>query len=172
MGAFPNWKDFIVTQKRTLSGCIPTGYEMLLRVVGFEGVDYDSFQDDFDLDKDITENTTSQNSFKSVAELINHKYPFVHIEVKVFPKGQGREKLYFVEDSLRKHRLVLISLNMNPFGQNGWHIMPVVDIDETKLTMVYYAESDDQIHLLLLSKDEFVQIHEQFDGGDDVAYLI
>jgi len=44
MSAFPNWKKFAVVQRRPNSGCIPTGYEMLLRAAKIDNIDYDTFQ--------------------------------------------------------------------------------------------------------------------------------
>lgn len=50
MSVFPNWQNFAVHQRRSRSGCIPTGYEMILRAAAADGVDFAKFQDDFDLD--------------------------------------------------------------------------------------------------------------------------
>ena len=53
----------------------------------------------------------------------------------------------------------------------GWHIMPVVDMDDEHLCLVYAVQRNGEIQLMALLKKEIVRIHEQFDGGDDVAYL-
>ena len=57
--ASPDWKRFAVFQRRPLSGCIPTGYETLLRAANIEGIDLDSLQDDFYLDQRIAEGQLS-----------------------------------------------------------------------------------------------------------------
>jgi hypothetical protein len=53
MSAFPDWQGCIVKQKRRETGCIPTGYEMILRAAGINHVTFDTFQDEFDLDKNL-----------------------------------------------------------------------------------------------------------------------
>ena len=50
MSVFPEWEKYAVPQRRQLSGCIPTGYEMLLRAAEVPDIDFDTFQDEFDLD--------------------------------------------------------------------------------------------------------------------------
>ncbi len=78
MSAFPNWEKFAVVQRRPNSGCIPTGYEMLLRAAKTENIDYETFQDDFDLDEDRYRSEHPQNDFESVAKVVNEKYPHVN----------------------------------------------------------------------------------------------
>ena len=172
MSAFPNWQEYVVIQRRPQSGCIPTGYEMLLRAAGVQGVDFNTFQDEFDLDKNRQDDDLPRNNFESVADAVNQRYPTIHFKVTVFPKTAGTDKLRFVESNITHQRLVLISLNMLPVLHHpGWHIMPVVDMDEENLLLVYGALAVNQIRLLKLPKTEFVRIHQQFDGGNDVAYL-
>jgi hypothetical protein len=172
MSVFPNWKEFVVSQRRPLTGCIPTGYETLLRAAGVSDVDFATFQDDFDLDKELNSGEVPQNNFESVSNAISRKYPHIQFKRIIFQKGEGQKKLQFIENNIRQKRLVLISLNMRPIAnQAGWHIMPVVDMDDDFLYLVYVVQSDGNIQLMKLPKQEFVRIHEQFDGGDDVAYL-
>ena len=52
MGAFPNWQKFAVHQRRQATGCIPTSYEIILRAAGIQGIDFNSFQDDFDIEEE------------------------------------------------------------------------------------------------------------------------
>lgn len=172
MTAFPNWKEFVVVQRRPLTGCIPTGYETLLRAAGVSDVDFATFQDDFDLDKDIEVGEIPQNNFDSVSNAISQKYPHIQFKRIIFQKGEGQKKLKFIENNLNQKRLVLISLNMLPIAnQSGWHIMPVVDMDDEYLYLVSAVRNNGEVQLMKLPKQEVVRIHEQFDGGDDVAYL-
>lgn len=172
MTAFPNWREFVVTQRHPQTGCISAGYETLLRAAGVSDVDFATFQDDFDLDKDLKAGEPPRNNFNSVSEAVSQKYPHIQFRRIIFPKGEGHKKLEFIENSISRKRLVLISLNMLPItNQSGWHIMPVVDMDDEHLFLVYAVQSNGEIKLLKLPKQEIVRIHEQFDGGDDVAYL-
>lgn len=172
MRAFPDWHRFVVPQRRPLSGCIPAGYEMLLRAAGIPGIDFETFQNDFDLDKDLKVGDPPRNNFDSVSEVIHKKYPYVHFKRVVFLKGEGDKKLQFVVDSVNHHRLVLISLNMLPIVHRaGWHVMPVVDLDDLHLYLIYAVQEDGNAQVMKLPKQKFIRIHEQFDGGDDLAYL-
>lgn len=169
MSIFPGWKKYAVCQKRPESGCIPTGYEMLLRAAEVETIDFDSFQDEFDLDKNIKQGEIPKNNFVSVANMIRIKYPFVLINIRTFPSGE--EKLKFIEDCLSNHRLVLISLSLTPFRHSGWHIMPVVDADQENLLLLNGVDENGKPDLKNIRKVDIVYIHNNFPGGNDVAYL-
>src|SRR6266536_23387 len=114
MSTFPNWQEYVVAQRRPNSGCIPTGYEMLLRAANVKGIDFSTVQEDFDFDKNLQNNDFPKNNFELVANAINERYSHVHFRVDVFSKGAGLDKLHFVENSINHQQLVLISLNMQP----------------------------------------------------------
>lgn len=169
MGIFPGWEKYAVRQKRPESGCIPTGYEMLLRAAEVEKINFDSFQDEFDLDKDRKPGEMPRNDFVSVANLLHQKYPSVIINIRTFPSGE--EKLKFIENCLSNHRLVLISLSLAPFGQSGWHIMPVVDANQENLLLLNGVDENGKLDLKSFRKVDIVNIHNNHPGGNDVAYL-
>jgi hypothetical protein len=172
MSTIPDWEKFIVPQKRPNSGCIPTGFEILLRAAGIEGINYETFQDEFDLDKDRKPQEQPKNDFDSVSLAVQKKYPNVNFKRISFPKGKGEEKLNFVEEQITKHRLILVSIALLPiFNVLGWHIMPVVDIDKDNLTLLYSVETNGRKQILKLKRLDFISIHNNFDGGDDVAFL-
>jgi len=172
MGDLASWKDWMVHQKRWVTGCIPAGYEMLLRAAEVEGVDYSTFQDEFDLDvgKDLTKELPS-NNFDSVAKAIQKKYQFIHFAYKRFIKAEGVDKLHFVETKLAISQVVLVSLSMKPLAGNGWHIMPIVESNENQLTFLYYVDHKMIPKTLVVEKAQFVEIHDNYDGGKDIAWL-
>ena len=54
MSAIPNWNQYVVKQRSAaILVAIPTGYEILLRAANVEGVNFETFQNDFDLDKSM-----------------------------------------------------------------------------------------------------------------------
>lgn len=169
--AFPNWQNFAVRQRRPDTGCIPTGYEMLLRAAGALDIDFDSFQDDFDLDKDLKSGESHTNNFESVADAVRKTYPRVNFRRMSFAAGKGADKLKFVEDRIVKKQPVLVSIAQKPFGGKGWHIMPVVDAADDELVLLKEIKPHSKPKTLRLRKDKFVWIHNQYNGGDDVAYL-
>ncbi|MHB0966845.1 MAG: hypothetical protein ACYC36_10375 [Bellilinea sp.] len=172
MTAFPDWKKYIVPQRRPNSGCIPTGYEIILRAAQVPGIDFDSFQEEFDLDKGNALGLVQpKNNFFTVADAIKMKYPFVKIEVKIFNKGEGVKKLQFIEDMISQQRPILISLSLKPFGRDGWHIMVVVDSNDDELCLLRYMSVHGQIFTCNIKKVDLARIHDNYDGGNDVAYL-
>jgi hypothetical protein len=171
MSVFPDWQKFAVPQRRQATGCIPTGYEMILKAAGAMGIDFAKFQDEFDLDKDLMPSQAPRNNFKSVAAAVTARYPAVVFQVREFGPGLGSNKLRFVEEQVTKKRPLLISLAQAPFNGMGWHIMPVVDMDETSLILLRVIRPDGSRELQRLLKSELVRIHNEYPGGNDVAFL-
>ncbi|MBI4990664.1 hypothetical protein HZB96_01055 [Candidatus Gottesmanbacteria bacterium] len=171
MSIFPNWEQYAVSQKRPNSGCIPTGYEILLRAANVLYVDYATFQDEFDFDKNLKPGENPTNNFQSVADAISKKYP--KIKFKIEPFSSGQDKLKRIEELLAQKRFVLISLSMTPFpfGGQGWHIMPIVDIVNDVLILLIGVDSTGKKTLMKISKQEFVKVHDKYPGGNDIAYL-
>lgn len=170
MSVFPNWKQHAVHQRRSETGCIPTGYEMILRAAGAERIDFARFQDDFDLDINLGRGQTEpKNHFGSVASEIRKKYPWVEFDWKPFTTGA--EKVAFIDEQLAKLQPVLISLAQKPYGGTGWHIMPVVDATGDKYQMLEFVEASGTCRTKWISKTEVATIHDQFDGGCEVAFL-
>lgn len=172
MSVFPNWEKYAVHQRRQDSGCIPTGYEMILRAAQVQGINFDTFQDEFDLDKGKLLFDEKENNFETVANAIQEKYPYVQIQREIFPRGKGDEKLKLIEECLENGKPVLVSLSLAPFGKNGWHIMPIVDANEAEVFLLWYVQSNDRKEVSKLLKSELVRIHDEYKGGNDVAYLV
>ena len=168
MSVFPDWKNFVVTQKRLQTGCIPTAYEILLRAAGTHGINFATFQDDFDLDQN---GGAPRNNFDSVAQEVRKKYPSVNFTNEPFLKGDGNKKLARVEEFLAERRPVIVSLANAPYGGRGWHIMVVVDATATDLILLEYVDQQGTPHTKSISKADFVYIHDNFSGGDEIAYL-
>jgi hypothetical protein len=171
MSAFPDWQQYIVKQKREETGCIPTGYEMILRAAGKNHVAFDTFQEEFDLDRNLKFGDLPRNDFESVARAIQTKYPDVRFEHIGFPQGDGLKKLEVVEHMISQTTPILISLALAPFGGREWHIMPVVDASTDSLTLFWGVNVDGTPNTKTLTKADFVHIHNNYCGGDDVAFL-
>jgi hypothetical protein len=154
---------FAVAQRRPHTGCIVTSYEILLRAAGVTGIDLDAFQDDFDLDA----LGTGRNSFSSVAAAIAQRYPAVKFKAKTFITGA--EKLDFVDNYLSRGKAVLLSVAKGPRGD--WHIMPVLAAAGSSYTLLVEMRSDGTPCTLTLSRAELIRRHDEWPGGDDVAFL-
>jgi len=145
---------------------------MLLRAADVQGVDLDSFQDEFDLDQDIAKGVPPRNNFDSVADAVRAKYP--HLVFKTVSFSTGADKLAFIEEMIAaQHRPVLVSLFMGAVfqGSAGWHIMPVVEASDDELTLLHSVLADGRCQVLRVQKGELVRIHDEFPGGKEVAYL-
>ena len=171
MSAFPDWQKYAVKQKRNETGCIPTGYEMILRAADCKNVNFETFQDEFDLDKNLRLGERPQNNFESVADAVKTKYPDIQFKHIGFEKGEGQKKLAAVEKMISQKLPVLISLALAPFGGRGWHIMPVVDSNEGSLTLLWVVDDKLGPQTKTITKTDFVRVHESCEGGNDIAFL-
>ena len=172
MPELPEWRAFAVEQRRPASGCIPTGYEMLVRAASITGIDLSTFQDDFDLDKDPKSGDVPRNNFESVAAAVHAKYPHIRLRRMAFPKGRGIDKLAFIESCLASARPVLVSLSLHGAGLGrGWHIMLAIGDAADEVLLLSKMLPNGKAEVLYVPKSELVRIHDQFPGGDDIAFL-
>ena len=143
---------------------------MLLRASKVPSIDFEKFQEEFDLD--LLNHTRGMNNFKSVADLIHVRYSHVNLNQKVFQKDEGKLKLRFIEEFVFSGKPILVSINIQIFsGVHGWHIMLVVDATENKLLLLKSVLVDGTMELFPILKTELVRIHKEYQGGDDIAYL-
>ena len=170
MSVFPDWKKYLIPQRNLRTGCISWGYEIILHAAGIKNVNFDTFQDDFDLDKNLNLGQKSRNHFSTVADAVRQRYPQIEFKRKEFPKGQGFEKVCFIENFLVKQQPILISLTKAEFG--GWHIMPVVDMDEYHFYLLNRFDSNGVENVIKMKKTEIAYRHDNWHGGEDVAFLL
>ena len=157
MAQLLNWTKTVVPQRHE-SGCIPTGYEWLIRYLKIQGVNLEIFQEDFDLGQD--------NSFDSVSAKIRHVYPTINIKVQSFIKGI--DKVNRIKSLLEEQKPCLISLALGN-GQ-GWHIMPVVRIDETTIQLIHHVDADGHC-TWVFPVAEIVWRHDYLQGGHDISWI-
>lgn len=155
----PNWEQYAVAQRRPATGCIPTGYEFLLRIGGVPGIAFDRFQEEFDLGDAV-------NNFRSVADAVTRKYPQARFEVKVFDRGE--DELRFIKESLDRGQPILVSLRTSPNG--GWHIMPVLAYNNTELILLYMMNADGVKDVRAIKVWDFLRRTDDW-GGREVAWL-
>jgi hypothetical protein len=96
----------------------------------------------------------------------------VELKAEAWAQGNGHEKLLFIEKHLTNNRPLLISLSLEPLGIPNWHTVPAVDMDATTVTLLRAMRPDGTHQLEKINKCMLVQIHDNFKGGDDVAYLV
>jgi hypothetical protein len=157
MAQLSDWTKTVVPQRHE-SGYIPTGYEWLIRYLKIQGVDFKTFQEDFDLGQG--------NSFGSVSAKIRSVYPAINIKVQSFNKGI--DKVNRIRSLLEEQKPCLISLALGN-GQ-GWHIMPVVRIDEATIQLIHHADADGHC-TWIFPVAEIVWRHDCLQGGKDISWI-
>ena len=157
MSQLSNWSKTVVPHLHE-SGCVPTGYEWLIRYLKIQGVNLKTFQEDFDLGQD--------NSLDSISAKIRSVYPTINIKVQSFTKGI--DKVNRIKSLLEEQKPCLISLALG-YGQ-GWHIMPVVRIDETTIQLVHHADADGHF-TWSFPIAEIVWRHDYLQGGNDISWI-
>lgn len=162
MAELSHWKDIVVPQRHILTGCIPTGYEWMIRYLGIEGVDLETFQEDFDLEL----RSEGSNSFRPIAEKIKEKYNHIDIETKGFQ--DGKKKIEAIKHLIQDDIPCLISM-AKPYG--GYHIAPVVYADDTKIKVVWEVDKAGNNQVVEFSTANIVQLHTQRQGGKDIAWI-
>lgn len=168
MVELPHWEDIVVPQRHR-TGCVPTGYEWMIRYLSIEGMNLETFQEDFDLGK--------ENNFDSVAYKIRSRYPQIDIQVRSF--DQAHEKIRAIRRLIEINTPCLISLALGEILSpqkgakiihTGWHIMPVVRIEGQKMRMIHHAtERGNQTWELPIQ--EVIWRHNNMRGGKDIAWI-
>lgn len=159
-----NWDKHLVIQRDPNLGCIPTGYEWMLRVAEIPGIDFENFQCEFNLQA----NLMGDNNFESIAKAVRNRYPTVRIENKVF--NDGREKVIFIRELIEKGIPCLLSLALQPNG--GWHIMPIVYIDDIVIKTIWSVGLDGIPDIFECSLNNIINYHNERVGGKDIAWLV
>jgi hypothetical protein len=151
-----DWSKTRVLQRHE-SGCVPTGYEWLIRYLKIQGVNLGTFQEDFDLGQG--------NSFDSVSAKIRSIYPTINIQVEKFTKGI--DKVNRIKSLLEEQKPCLISLALGK-GQ-GWHITPVVRIDET-IQLIHHADAEGN-YTWVFPIAEVIWRNDYLQGGHDMSWI-
>jgi hypothetical protein len=151
------WSKTIVPQRHE-SACVSTGYEWLIRYLQIQGVNLETFQEDFDLRQD--------NSFNSVSAKIRCVYPAINIKVQSFTNGI--DKVSRIKSLLEEQKPCLISLSLG--NSQGWHITPVVSIDETTIQLIHHADAGGH-YTWSFSVAEIVWRHDYLQGGKDISWI-
>lgn len=176
MPVFANWQQFAVRQKRPQTGCIPWSFEILLRAGGVKGIDFETFQDDFDFDKDLPldtleKNENRKNCFESVATAIEKRYPSLKIVRRAFGDDEedAKEKISFLESRAAHGLPVIVSLKRFP---EGCHVMPMVDIYDSYFMFLHRVDYFGVIFTCHVEKAIMEKLHYEYHpDGSDIAYL-
>jgi hypothetical protein len=160
MAELSHWQGIVVPQRQE-TGCIPTGYEWMIRYLGGKGVNLETFQEDFDLQY----RHEGDNSFVPIAQKVKERYPQVGIKIGGFPNG--KEKAEFIKKLIEEDVPCVMSI-AKPTG--GWHIVPVVSIDDTKIKVIWIANAFGN-QVCEYSITDVIFRHNNWSGGKDIAWI-
>lgn len=163
MPSLVDWEKHLIKQRDEMLGCIPTGYEWLIRMSGDERVDFTNFQEEFNLKKQ----GIGENNFQTIGDAVSAIYSFLSFHRNIFTTGQ--EKVDFITEKISNNIPLLVSITLEERGR--WHIMPVVSITSQEMTMVWNLDAKSKVHLYSLPITEVVHRHDNWPGGNDVAWL-
>ena len=166
MQYLPNWLQYAVTQRNDY-GCIPTGYEFLLRAADIPNIDFNTFQEDMDLDLDLRQRggRDPQNNFESVMNRIVAKYP--HVQITTQPFVRGEEKLKCLENRFDEGKFTIVSIP----GVRSWHISPLIGASHTAIQILNRFYATGQAEIVTILKADLVRVHNEKPGGRDIAFL-
>jgi hypothetical protein len=169
-----HWQDIVVPQRND-TGCIPTGYEWIIRYLNIEDVELTTFQEDFDLDLG-RKHPPYQNNFESVGNSITLRYPQINIEREVFQ--QGLEKIRATRSLLERDIPCLLSFALhglrtldNRIIERAWHIMPVVFMDDHRIKMIHHA-NERANYVMELPTSVIIWRHNNLEGGKEVSWVL
>lgn len=168
------WTKTLVIQRDVEHGCIPAGYEWMIRYAEIGDVALETFQEDFNLAR----KGQGQNDFGAIAAAVHEAYPHVKIVCKSFAQGHGSEKVESIEDLIERQIPCLISLSLQRQPQRGkCHIAPVVYVDDKTLRLIWrvYKRVDETCcpEICEIERTQVIQRHDsnEWPGGDDIAWL-
>jgi len=121
-------------------------------------VNLQAFQEEFDLGQN--------NNFDSVTAQIRSRYPAISIQIQRFTRGS--EKIERIKSLIEEQTPCLISLALD--RGNGWHIMPVVRIDDTAIEMIHDADASGN-HTWRFPIATIVWRHDNLQGGNDISWI-
>jgi len=164
MPELKNWQEALVVQKDSMFGAIPAGYEWMGRFNKIEGVNFDTFQDDFNLKA----KGEGENNFDAIAQAVENKYPQMKIKRKSFV--EGLEKVDFIRKLIEKNIPCMVSLSLSR-KQVVIHEMPVFLCDDIYLRLVWRVEEGKKPDILRIEHDDTIHRHNNWGGGKDIAWL-
>lgn len=160
MAELSKWKSVLVHQRNAQTGCIPTGYEWMLKYANVSKVNYATFQDDFDL----IQKRLGANDFVSIKKAIDAQYGDVGIRTQGFSDPQV--KIAFMQKRVANDQPCLISLAICC----GWHVMPVIGCDCGHAQLIHDVDKNLQVVNVWVVAYADIVARQLTSGGNDLAW--
>ena len=164
MTELTKWKDALVLQKDHRLGAIAAGFEWMIRFNKIKDVNFETFQDDFNLQV----NGEGKNDLLFTAEAVKKIYP--HISIKCQSFSTGKEKVAFIKELVSKNVPSMLSLTLSS-KSNVSHEMPVTFYDENYVRLVWRVGDTKNPDMLRIAYDDILIRHRDWAGGKEIAWL-
>ena len=160
-----DWNLTVICQKYE-NGCIPAGIEWILRYFGINDIEFDGFQDEFNLEN----KQIAVNKFKTIAEAVQKKYPQLNFEILEFDVSQAVKKIEKVKELLKEDNPPLYSITRF-YGKFECHVMPVIGFDEKFLYLLDFSDTCGNSIISRVDQKFLIKLHQVWEEGHDLMWL-
>lgn len=159
-----NWKEALSVQKDQRFGAIPSGFEWMIRFNKIENINYETFQDDFNLKV----KNEAENNFSNVADAVEKKYPQIKINIKTF--DEGVKKIEFMQDLLENNIPCMMSLRISR-KTNICHEMLLINSDDFYTRFIWRVIDSKNPDIFRIENLEIIDRNNNWVGGKEVAWI-
>ena len=147
-----------VVQRHKTTGDLPAAMEWMARFMEVADVDFDSFQEEFDLER----RGMGANGLQTVPVFISRKYP----QIRTSPEGfsDAAAKLERIEEMLANQEPCLLPI----LTELGTLFAPVVEVTDDAIHVLRLAEEDGEQRVQAIARDELQSMHEASLAGRDL----
>lgn len=159
MAKLDGYNNTLVIQRNRRTGCIPSGIEWMARYMKVHEVDCISFQEDFDLEA----RGEKCNGFETVPPAVSMNYP----QIATTPRGfeNADDKIACIRATISQGLPCLVSLWQEG---NGFHVVPVVEADDTSITVLWMDKATVEAQRRVFDYSEVRRLHNAVLGGRDI----
>lgn len=159
MAKLDGYSNTLVKQRSPRTGCIPSGIEWMVRYMKVQGVNCASFQEDFDLEAQ----GRMGNGFETVPAAVSKTYPQIATTPRAFENAD--DKIACIRDAIAQGTPCLVSLWQEG---NGFHVVPVVEADDTSITVLWMDKETIEAQRRVFDYSEVRRLHDAVSGGRDI----
>ncbi len=156
MSILSNYENTLVIQRNTKTGCIPTAIEWMVQYMQVGGIDFATFQEDFDLEARGIEG----NGFGSVAAAVSISHPNVQTAHIHFDDADA--KLLRIRECIDGQ--VPCVLAVLQIGQ-PFHAVPIVEAHSGSIAVLWLDAGSIEGQRREFTDEEIKGWHENDGGG-------
>ena len=148
------------------NGCIPAGIEWILRYSKVSNIEFEGFQDEFNLEN----KKIALNNFKNVSKAVQEKYPQLKFEISDFDVSEAVKKIEKVKEVVEKNVPPLFSITRF-YGKFECHVMPVIGFDDQFLYLLDFSDACGNSLISRVDQKFLIKLHQVWEEGHDLMWL-